>query len=259
MPYETLCIEEKPHTISLTINRPLSNNSINLTLLKEINEVLDQAENDEKCSLVVLEGKNGLFCTGMDFQELHPWLQQSDSLPKIEEWTTLYMQTLRRFATSSKVIACKLDGKVIAGGTGFVAASDYVVATERTQFKLTEALWGLMPAMVAPYLVRRIGHQKAFEMTLTARTVSAEEALEWQLVDQINADPDKAIAELSRRVQRLKDTTVKHLKHYFRGLWLIDDAMEMRAIEETTQLLHTDKVKENILNFVVNKKVPWEL
>lgn len=258
MTFETLIVEEDTHALSLTINRLPEKNSINITLLKEIHQALDQAEQNKSCSLIILKGQEGLFCTGMDFNEILSWKQQTDYSKKTFEWTSLYMHTLRRFATSSKVIISQLDGKVIAGGLGLVAASDYVIATERTEFKLTEALWELLPAMVAPYLIRRIGFQKAYEMTLTARTVPAAEALDWHLVDQINPRLDEALEDLTRRIHRLQGSTIQRLKAYFRGIWLIDEKTEANAIEETSRALQTQIVQENISNFVEHQKAPWQ-
>ncbi len=69
MEYETILVKESPGRLTVTINRLESRNSINDALLKELGSVLDMAEQDSKCRLLVLEGQDGFFCTGMDFNE----------------------------------------------------------------------------------------------------------------------------------------------------------------------------------------------
>lgn len=255
MAYETLLIKESAESLTLTINRPDSNNSINTALLADINLALDSAEKNHDCRLVIIEGKGGVFCTGMDFNEIiaQP-LQVSTNAAQSAD----YMQLLKRFTLSPKIIVCKLDGKVTAGGVGLVASSDLVVATDRTQFSLSEALWGLLPCCVLPYLIRRIGFQKAYTMTLTTRTVSAREAYAFHLIDELSEDPDDSIRKLMLRLSKVEEKTISNLKHYFRKMWMITEEMEQVAMDEITRLISDPGVREKITNFALHQQFPWE-
>ncbi|MEW6735272.1 MAG: enoyl-CoA hydratase-related protein [Acidobacteriota bacterium] len=249
MAYETVLISEKPYCLIVTIHRPQARNSINSTLLQEINEVLDRAEHDTQCRLVIFQGSNGIFCTGMDFFEAVAGKPMDNSV---------YMSTLKRFTLTSKVIISKLDGQVLAGGLGLAAASDLVIATKHTQFNLPEAMWGLLPANVLPYLIRRVGFQKAYEMVLTMQTVSAEEAHRIHLVDTIAEDLDETIRRLMLRLIRVDVETIIEMKNYFRKMWIISAEMEHLAIEQFARLLEKDRVQKNIRNFVEKQIFPWE-
>jgi polyketide biosynthesis enoyl-CoA hydratase PksH len=70
-----------------------------------------------------------------------------------------------------------------AGGTGFVAASDIVIADNTAQFSLSELLFGLYPACVLPFLTKRIGFRKAHYLTLMTNPISVQQANAWNLVD----------------------------------------------------------------------------
>ncbi|MCP4138407.1 MAG: enoyl-CoA hydratase [bacterium] len=236
------------HTIRF--NRSAERNSINETFLREINSAIDAAEDDAACSLVVLEGTDGIFCTGMDFNEL---ARDPESLE-----SSYYMHTIKRFSLSPRIIVSKIDGTVMAGGVGLAAASDLVYATPRSQFSLSEALWGLLPACVIPYLIRRVGFQKAYAMTLTTMPVSAQKAGEMNLVDEICEDPDSAIKRLWLRVNKVNEGTVKNMKDYFRKMWLITEQMEKTAIDEISRLIADPVVRDNIENYVRNGEFPWE-
>ena len=146
----------------------------------------------------------------------------------------------------------------MAGGVGLAAASDIVVSTERSEFSLSEALWGLLPCCVLPFLIRRTGFQKAYFMTLTTRTFTAREAFDIHLVDELTAQPDEALRKLSLRLNLLDDVTISDLKRYFRGLWLINSEMEQAAVAEITRLSALPRVQNNLRNYVEHGRFPWQ-
>jgi polyketide biosynthesis enoyl-CoA hydratase PksH len=257
MEYETLLVNESPGALTVTFNRLSHRNSLNDTVLQELNKVLDLAEGDPGCRLVILEGQQGVFCTGMDFETVS--LQDSRGDTGFEKASaSLYMSTISRLALIPKVIISRVDGQVMAGGIGLVAASDLAIATPRSRFSLSEALWGLLPAMVAPYLIRRVGYQTAYRMTLTTLPLSAEEAYAAHLVDEVSEDLGAAARKLQVKLMRLEESTLGNMKRYFRKMWFITEELEELAIAETSRLMSLPRVKENIRNFVEKQQFPWE-
>lgn len=138
MSYSTLIVQPGPHCVTVTLHRPEAQNSIDDTLLAELLQALDAAEADPECRLVILTGENGVFCTGMDFAAV---AREAAGHGGEAMRSARYMDVLRRLATIPRAVIARVDGRVTAGGVGLVAASDLVVATERSQFGLSEALW----------------------------------------------------------------------------------------------------------------------
>ncbi|HEY3366502.1 MAG TPA: enoyl-CoA hydratase-related protein [Symbiobacteriaceae bacterium] len=254
MYYETLLVRKGDARITITLNLLAKRNSISNRLIKELNEVLDQAERDASCRMVILEGQKGVFCTGMDFEEV----VSGDKGAGGSGLTYRYMETLRRLSLIPKVVIARVEGQVMAGGVGLAAASDLVVASPESQFSLSEALWGLLPSMVIPYLIRRVGFQQAYSMTLTTLPVSAREALAVHLVDDVSENLDESIQRLSSRLVRLEEHTIANMKRYFRRMWMITEEMEQAAAAETTRLVASPVVQQNIANYVNHKLFPWE-
>jgi polyketide biosynthesis enoyl-CoA hydratase PksH len=252
--YETLLVESQNNRMTITLNRIEQQNAISSTLLTELNLALDEAERNPHCQIVILKGQQGIFCSGMDLNE---YVQLAKSQETMRAWATLYMQTLKRLSTSPKIIAAAINGKVMAGGVGLVAASDFVIATDNASFKLSEALWGLIPGMVAPYLIRKVGFQSAYSLALTTKTITAKEAHNIHLVDVISERIGEELDSFLQRMERVKAVTVKELKSYFRKL-SIDNATELLAIEETVQRMLDPTVQATIRNYVENKKLPWD-
>ena len=252
---ETLLIEKAPHGLTVTLHRPEQHNSINAQLILDLHNLLDLAERDPMCRCIVLKGENGFFCTGMDFNEVIQKHSLSTESPLFSE---KYMELLKRFTTTPKIIISLVEGQVLAGGVGIVAASDLVIGGLQAQFSLSEALWGLLPACVTPFLIRRIGFQKAFFMTLTTETLNATEAHRIGLIDKLSEQPNETLRQITLRLKRIHEETIQDLKTYFRKMWIITEAMEVEAISELDRLMKKPQVRVNIKNFIENQQFPWE-
>jgi polyketide biosynthesis enoyl-CoA hydratase PksH len=256
MDFETISVHKREGVLNITLDRLSNRNSINCTLLWELNQALDIACEDSVCKAVILEGKNGIFCTGMDFAEVtqnHTKDQEQD-----RTLSETYMKTLKRFSLIPKVIISNVDGQVIAGGVGIASASDFVIATGRSEFSLSEGLWGLLPAMVTPFLIRRVGFQKAYTLTLSTLPMNAREAFGCGLVDVVSDNPDIEIDRLLQRILKIEEDTILNIKKYYRDMWIINDEMERRAVDETAQRVSSLQVRSNIENYIKYKKFPWE-
>ncbi len=191
----------------------------------------------------------------MDFQEAiaDPAIRSSETAA-----TSPYLRLLKRFTLSPKVIICRLDGKVIAGGVGLVAASDIVISSERTELSLSEALWGLLPCAVIPFLIRRVGFQKAYFMTLTTKPISAREAQAIHLVDELTDHLDETLRKLSLRLNLLDDKVIVDMKHYFQRMGGLTPEIELAATTEFARLAAQPHVQQNIANYVTKGVFPWE-
>ncbi len=253
MNYNTLLIKESEAYVTITMNRPSRRNSLSQEMVSELNSVLQIVKTSPGYRVVILEGRDGVFCTGLDFEEIAMEQSNVDEI----ELTRMYMNTLRCFSLIPRVVISKVDGQVMAGGVGLVAASDLAIATSRSQFSLSEILWGLLPSMVVPYLIRRVGFQKAYSMTLTTLPIYAEEALRINLVDELSDSPDESIKRLCQRLLRLDDWAIGNMKQYFRNTWIINEKMEEAAVNETSKLVSHPKVRKNIDDFVKHKIFPW--
>jgi polyketide biosynthesis enoyl-CoA hydratase PksH len=248
--YKTIKVEEQKNALTIQLFRPEANNSINGVLIEEITQVLISAEENAEIKVIVLEGLPDNFCTGMDFKAVNEGLGDGNA--------NEYYELLKYFSTCSKIIISKVEGKVNAGGIGLIAASDIVIADEKAVFGLSEALFGLLPACVMPFLIRRIGYQKAQWMALTTQTISAQRAHQLGLVDELSTNVNDAVRKNLLRLTRLDTNTIKDLKDYMSKLWILNDQTQKLAVDKITSLVNSEKVRSNIKNFVQHGKFPWD-
>lgn len=259
MSYATLRLRWALPLLQVTLSRPAQRNAIDSLLLGELGRALDQAEAEAGCRALVLEGAEGIFCTGMDFAEaVAKTAGPAASGPGFAPQATTYMRLLGRFSESPLIVVAKVDGLVAGGGVGLVAASDLAVATPRSEFSLPEALWGLLPCCVLPYLIRRIGFQQAYRMALTTQNLSAAAARECRLVDEVAEQPEEAVRRLLLRSLRVEAPVVADLKRYLHRLQPITPEAERAAVEELCRLVARPSAREAIAGFVERGVFPWE-
>lgn len=252
--FDTIKCRTQKAVAYLQICRPDADNSINATLIKEMMTALMQLEENEEVRVIVLQGSPEYFCTGMDLNAVGN--QRSDAL--FDDDPDAYYDLLKHFASCSKIIVSVVEGKVNAGGVGLVAASDIVIAHTAATFSLSEALFGLLPACVMPFLIRRIGYQKAKLMTLTTQSISADRAYSIGLADEISTTVSDSLRRNLLRLTRLETVTIKELKDYMSALWIIDEQTQQLAVAKITGLLSSEKVQANIKNYVQHGMFPWD-
>ena len=254
MGYDTLLVARSPQTLAVTLHRPPRRNALDDTMLGELHAALDAAEAAPDCRLVVLRGAGGVFCTGMDLEEAARDL----ATPRVDRGAKFF-RLLRRFTTSSCVVVAIVDGRADGGGVGLAAACDFVFASARAVFALPEALWGLVPSSVLPFLVRRAGPRLGYSMMLSTLPVDARGAERAGLVDAVADDPEALLHRLASRVSRLDPATIAAAKRSFARLAPIGEDIEAAALRELDDLLGSPLVQQAIARFTGPRwSLPWE-
>jgi polyketide biosynthesis enoyl-CoA hydratase PksH len=228
--------------MTLTIDRPDAHNALDAELLRELSEALDRAEADPRVRVVAIAGRPGVFCTGADLGG------GADGSPA--DAARHYFRLLRRFTTSPRIIVSVVDGVVQAGGMGIVAASDVVICSESSTFRLPEVVLGLIPACVLPVLMRRMGTQPSYAMALTAEKLDARRALELRLADRVAADLHDALRRFVLSVERIPEHAVAGLKQYMHQLAPVSEREEELAVARIAALLEDPKNLETVRELV---------
>ena len=247
--FATLLTRWRPAGLLVRLNSPQTGNALSAQMLADLHAALDLAERTPDCRIVVLEGGED-FCSGMDLTEP----QVTDAASRSGQQ---YFSLLRRFTQSPLLVICAVRGRASGGGVGLVAAADFVVAAPAAVFSLPEALWGLLPCCVLPFLIRRVGFQKAYAMTLTTQPVGAEQGREFHLVDEVAERPEAVIGRLSLRARRVTAPTLLAAKRYFGALHPITAGTEALAVGELDRLLTLPQVRDAINAYATRHDVPW--
>ncbi len=254
MDYETLKVRVQDEICFVQIHRPEANNAINDRLIEELVRALDRHGSDVK--IVVLEGLPGVFCFGADFKALEQNLQHGASGPVLDPGPMYGLW--QRLASGPWITIAHVRGQANAGGIGFVAACDIVLADETASFALSELLFGLMPACVLPFLMRRIGRARANTMTLMTEPVAAKIAQAWGLVDETAEDSVNLLRKKLLRLRRLSKTAIVRYKRYMTALDDTPAASKTLALEANLEVFSDQDNLDKIARYVRTGQFPWE-
>jgi len=251
--YETIKVQFQESICFLQIDRPEANNTINSQLIAECNDVLALCE--ASATVVVLSGSPEVFCFGADFKAIAGTSQPAHD--RDEGPGPLYDLWLR-MATGPYVTISHVRGQANAGGVGFVAASDIVLADESAQFSLSELLFGLFPACVLPFLIRRIGFQKAHYFTLMTQPISATQACEWGLVDAVAPVSEVLLRRHLQRLRRLSKTAIQRYKTYMSHISVPLLDQKSPAVAANREVFSDAGNLNAISRYVEHGLFPWE-
>jgi polyketide biosynthesis enoyl-CoA hydratase PksH len=251
--YETINVRFQEPVCLLQIDRPQANNTICSQLVAECHDVLSACE--DSATVVVVSGSAEVFCAGADFKALAaapPNASEQDGIPG-----PLYDLWLR-LATGPYVTISHVRGKANAGGVGFVAASDIVLADDTAQFSLSELLFGLYPACVLPFLIRRVGFQKAHYLTLMTQPIGAKQACEWGLVDACAPLGETLLHRHLQRLRRLSKTAIRRYKTYMSRIGMPLRDLKPAAVAGNLEALSDAANLRAITRYVERGVFPWE-
>ena len=182
----TLLLEAHNGVLHVTLNRPECRNAMSLEMVKELRTVLAQLDSQGRA--VVISGAGGHFCAGADVKDL---VGAGDQLQALNRAFGTLLQEVEALA---QVVIVVLQGAVLGGGFGLACVSDIAIAQGQAQFGLPETRLGLLPAQIAPFVVKRIGLTQARRLALTAARFDGVEAERLGVVHFVERDP-QALAE----------------------------------------------------------------
>ncbi len=236
-----------------TLNAGDNQNKLTPEIVEGLWAALLACEADGAARAFLIEGSGGYFSNGMDLVAAAEGGGAGDGTGG--PGGRRFMDLLQRLTTSSVVVISIVDGKASGGGVGLAAASDFVFATPRSQFSLPEILWGLLPCVVAPFLIRRVGVQVCQRLTLSSLPIDAVAAHAAGLVDSTD---ERALPQLLQRLRMVAPEAIGKAKRYLNGLWIINEPMRNFALQELDSLLAAPEVCQRLTDFAQHQRYPWE-
>ena len=167
----------------LTLNRPEKRNALDSELIGLLKDAVEELDARADVRLITLEGAGDYFCAGGDIGSISRVAQGSSYAN--EQDALALARMLHVIDAVSKPTIALAKGVVVGGGVGLLACCDIVIAADDASFSLSEVRLGLLPAIVAPFLIRAIGLRQLRRYALTAERFSAAEAQRLGLVHRV--------------------------------------------------------------------------
>jgi 2-(1,2-epoxy-1,2-dihydrophenyl)acetyl-CoA isomerase len=215
---------------TITFNRPEAKNSLNVEALSELITAFGTCEDRADVGAIVLTGKGDAFCAGVNLKgyNLSDRAELRAGFREVAMW---WHQMLHRIVRIRKPVLAAVNGIAVGGGLGIVLASDIAVCNERAAFFASWMANGVANDGGSSYsLAKIVGFRRAMELMLTNRTLTAPEAVEWQICNRMykNEEFDGNVAKIARQLADGPTHLQAYVKETFHEGW-------RRSLEECTE------------------------
>ncbi|VBA42455.1 Carnitinyl-CoA dehydratase [Mycobacterium innocens] len=253
-------VERRGNVMVITINRPEARNAVNGAVSSAVGDALDEAQHDPDVRAVVITGAGDTsFCAGADLKAIAR--RENIYHPDHADWG--FAGYVHHFIDKPTIAA--VNGTALGGGTELALASDLVVAHERAKFGLPEVKRGLIAAAGGVFrIVNQLPRKLAMELLLTGEPITAADAYDWGLINQVvreGAVLDAALT-LAARVTVNAPLSVQASKRIAYG---VDDGVItdeeagwQRTMREMSSLIRSEDAKEGPLAFAEKREPIWK-
>lgn len=245
--------------LTLTLDRPDVRNALSADLVDALRRALDEAATDDGLRAVVLAGSGAVFSAGADLAALHA-LQSASAEANLADSERLAGLFEAIYRHPLPVVA-RVHGHAIAGGCGLAAVCDVSVAAEGVRLGFTETRIGFVPAIVAVFVVRKLGEAAARDLLLRGHLISAAEAARVGLVtrvvapDALDAAVDAVAREIATETSRSAVALTKRLLADVPSMGLAEGLSYASRLNALAR--GTDDCRAGVAAFLGKRDPPW--
>ena len=230
--------------VTITLNRPSKHNALSLQLIESLHKALDEVESIPEMRVCVLAGEGQSFCSGMD-------------LKGVIEDTEATKQMLLKLSEATKRIRqlpvptiAQVQGAAVGGGCGLMVVCDFAVTHPEATIGYPEVDLGVCPAVVAPWLIKKIGAGKARSMLLEGGTMTGDQGKQIGLVTHIcerNELPN-CVETLALNLAKGGAVAMATTKKWLNQLdGSLDDDVLKKAAELSAEIIGGDEAQQRLL------------
>lgn len=246
-------------TAYITLQRPAVRNALDDTMVAQLSDAFARLGDGVRC--VILAGAGKDFCAGADLAQMQRSVADTPAtnVARAQTLAALFAQ----IDEAPQVVVAQVHGAALGGGAGLLACCDVVVAQHTARIGFTEARLGLAPAVIAPYVLRRIGPAAARRLFVTAEVLDANAAYAVQLVDQVVTDAAPsalaaATAEVQARVMANGPEAIGTIKTLLRRLPGLDAAAARQlGVDTLSQMRLGPEAQEGLQAFLQRRPPAW--
>jgi methylglutaconyl-CoA hydratase len=258
--FSTLAIADRaPGVAQVTMSRPAVFNAFDETMIGELDAAFARLEADDAVRVIVLAGDGKHFSAGADLQ----WMQRASTATR--EWN---LQDARRFAAMlARIESCpkptvaRVQGAALGGGVGLTCACDLAIAADNASFSVSEARFGILPAVIGPYVTNAVGKRQAQWLALTTTRIGADKALAIGLVQQVVplADLDAALDATVKELLAGGPNAQREIKQLFAQLEVGPITPQVRELTAQTisRVRGSDEAREGFAAFLGKRPADW--
>lgn len=256
---ETLLLNLEAGVLYVTLNRPDSRNAMSLAMVQELRAVLASVHTDLSVRAIVLRGAGGHFCAGGDIKDMAG--ARAVGAEAYRELNRAFGSLLEHAQHAPQVVVAVLEGAVLGGGFGLACVSDIAITAQTAKFGLPETSLGILPAQIAPFVVKRIGLTQTRRLALTAARFDGAEALRLGLVHFCEHDEQALVERLAQCLQQIRQCA-PDANAATKALLLASETENLSALLDHAASQFADSVQgsegvEGTMAFLQKRKPSW--
>ncbi|WP_038343663.1 enoyl-CoA hydratase/isomerase family protein [Acinetobacter sp. A47] len=204
---DSIQLEQQGGILTLWLNRPESRNAMSLKMVTAIHQVFSQIADDVSIRAVILRGQGGHFCAGGDIKDmagLRVEAADTGSLQPYVDFNRRFGAMLEQVEQAPQTVVAVLEGAVLGGGFGLACVSDLAISRDTAQFGLPETGLGILPAQIAPFVVKRVGLTQARRLALFGLRFDGKMALDLGVVHQVACNEVELEQQLEQGIEQIK-------------------------------------------------------
>lgn len=257
---EIVLLDIEDGVASVTLNRPAVHNAFDEAMIARLAGLWDELAGREDVVAVVLRGQGKSFSAGADLNWMKRAATYSEEQNR-EDAQALAAMLHKLYSLPQLTIAC-VYGAAMGGGLGLVSCCDIVLADEKAVFVLSEVKLGLIPATIAPYVIRAIGERQARRFFQTGERFDGRKAYDIGLAHEVTPRPEEVqfmLDHILKDVRANGPQAMKSAKNLC--LDLAGQALTSALIDDTAaRIARTrtgDEAKEGLAAFLEKRKAAW--
>jgi len=258
MEHALLAVRREGPVAYVALDRPEVRNAFNAELIAELDVTFGALGADHEVRAIVLSGNGKTFCGGADVN----WMRASLEL-SIEANLDDARHMSRMFRAIDRVpkpVVARVHGAALGGGAGLVAVADIAIADDATLFGFTETKLGILPAVISPFVLSKIGASHARALALTGERFDARRALAIGLVHEVvdAAALDAAVARVVNELLGASPTAIAECKRLFAEVreHSYEDSLELTARAIAAQRTSAEG-QDGLHAFLEKRKPAW--
>ena len=253
-----ILLESRNGVATVTLNRPSVRNAFDDALVSELGSSFTRLGHDASVRAIVLAGAGSVFCAGVDLG----WMARSEpgSDSQQRQDADQIQRMLRAIDECPCPVIARVQGAAYGGGVGLLAACDIGVVAEDAVFALREVRVGLIPAVIAPFLLQKLGGSQLRRFCLTGEPFSAQVAKSIGLAHEVVAakDLDSAVRDFTAHLLQAGPEAVRAAKHLFRQISTVPAEERWRLCREANaRIRDTEEAREGLRAFLEKRPPAW--
>ncbi len=245
--------------VFVTINRPAKKNAFDAATIAALHEAFETLHGADRVRAVFIRGAGGTFSAGADLNWMRDAAGWSESDNRDDAMGLAKM--LKALHDIPALTVAVVEGNAMGGGAGIVAACDMAVAVEGARFAFSEVKLGLIPATIAPYVIKAVGARRARQLFLTANAFDADYAAHAGLIDLVlpEGSVDEFISMLSDSLTNNAPGAMGEAKRLVNDIahHKIDNGLMDETAKRIARARVSEEGREGVAAFLEKRKASW--